>query len=200
MAVERVRQMSVEEFLDFAEQSEERYEFIDGELVPMTGGKLNHFRIIKRLVALLENRLMSTDCEALPNGMIVKAGGENLVAPDVIVVCGEPVTESDTRVLLNPILVAEVTSPSSIDYDRVVKRDFYESVDSIQAYLVIDQHRVLVELYTRSETGWHLQSFNDLGDAVLLAALDCQLPLRDIYRSIAFESTSASNQGRGRPV
>ncbi len=159
MAVERVRQMSVEEFLDFAESSEEWYEYIDGELCPMTGGKLNHFRIINSISALLEGRLADSDCEVLGSGMLVRAGAATLVAPDVSVVCGEPETEADTRILLNPIVVVEVTSPSSIDHDRVVKRDFYESVESIQAYLVVDQHRVLVELYTRSQRGWHLRNF-----------------------------------------
>ena len=81
----------------------------------------------------------------------------------------------------------EVTSPSSIDYDRGTKRELYGDVPSIAAYLVIDQHRALVELYTRIETGWQLQCFADLDDVVPLEALDCDLPLREIYRDIAFE-------------
>ena len=44
MVIERVQQMSVEEFLDFAESNVDRYEYIDGELYQMTAGKLNHFR------------------------------------------------------------------------------------------------------------------------------------------------------------
>ena len=187
MVIERVRQLSVEEFLDFAEQSEERYEYVNGELIPMTGGKLNHF-VISMNVALLLSRLMpDSDCLVLSSGMLVKTGEASLVAPDVSVVCGEPETESDTRILLNPILVVEVTSPSSIDHDRVLKRDFYESVDSIQAYLVVDQHRMLAELYTRSETGWHLQTFSRPDEAIPLEALNCSLPLGDIYQRVEFE-------------
>ncbi len=190
MVIERVRQMSVEEFLDFAENSEDRYEYIDGEPRQMTGGKLNHFRIIHRIEVLLESRLADTDCEVIAAGMLVKAGDARLVAPDVIVICGTPETEADTRLLLNPILVVEVTSPSSIEHDRVSKREYYGDVSSIEAYLIVDQHRALVELYTRSETGWHIQRFSDLGDEVPLAALECSLPLRDIYDRIQFEETS----------
>ena len=187
MVVERVRQMSVVEFLDFAEASEYRYECIDGEPVKMTGGKLNHFRIISQLQALLEGSLSAVDCEVLGSGMLVRVGDASLVAPDVSVVCGEPETEADSRILLNPILVVEVLSPSSINHDRVVKRDFYESVDSIQAYLIVDQDRMWAELYTRGETGWHLQTFNAPGDRIPLEALDCSLPLSDIYQRITFE-------------
>ena len=187
MVVDSVRPMSVEEFLDFVEDNEDWFEYIDGEPRQMTGGKLNHFRIINRILVLLGSRLSDTDCEAIAGGMLVKAGETRLVAPDVSVVCGEPETEADTRILLNPILVVEVTSPSSIDYDRVSKREYYGDAPSIQAYLVVDQHRVLVELYTRAEEGWHIQCFSDLDDEVPIAALNCSLPLRDIYKRIEFD-------------
>ena len=127
--------------------------------------------------------------------MLTRVGEMILVAPDVSVICGEPETEADTRILLNPILVVEVTSPSSIDHDRVVKRDFYQSVESIQAYLIVDQHRMLVELYTRSETGWHLQTFTEPEAEIPLEALACSLPLRDIYRRIEFDEESRPSQG-----
>ena len=187
MVIERVQKMNIEEFLDFAERSEYGYEYIDGEPIKRTGGRLNHFRLINRLQFLLESLLSKSDCEVLGSGMLVRVGEASLVAPDVSVVCGQAQTEVDTRILLNPILVAEVISPSSIEHDRVVKRDFYQSVDSIQAYLIVEQHRPLVELYTRSETGWRLQAFSELDDDLPLEALGCQLPLRDIYRRIEFD-------------
>ncbi len=186
MVIERVRKMSVEEFLDFAESSEYRYEYIEGEPIKMTGGKLNHFLIIANITSAIVNLLAERDYGVLGSGMLVRVGEASLVAPDVSVVRGEPETESDTRILLNPILVVEVTSPSSINHDRVVKRNFYESVDSIQAYLIVEQHRMLVELYTRSEKGWHLRTFSLPDDEIPLEALACSLPLRDIYERIDF--------------
>lgn len=185
MVIERVQQMSIEEFLDFAEQSEERYEYIDGELIPMTSAKFNHNVICYNLGFHLGILLADTDCQVLL-GQGIGTGEARFFIPDIIVVCGEPETEADTRILLNPILVVEVTSPSSTDHDRVVKRDFYQSVDSIQAYLIVDQHRMLAELYTRSETGWHLRTFSREEDVIPLEALDCSLPLGDIYRRIEF--------------
>ena len=195
MVVERVRQMSVEDFLDFAEQSEEWYEYIDGEPYLMTGGKLNHFAISANITGMLLNLLSGGECRVFGSGMLVKAGVATLVAPDVSVVCGEPETEADTRILLNPTVVVEVISPTSVNHDRVVKRDFYESVASIQAYLIIDQHRPLAELYTRSATGWQLQTFASLDDEVALDALACQLPLRDIYQKIDFEDETGAPAG-----
>ena len=188
MVIERVQQMSVEAFLDFAESSEDWHEFIDGEPYKMTGGLLGHFDIISNIIFEFRVRLAETDCRTLPNGMLVRAGEANLVAPDVSVVCGEAATEHHTQVLLNPVLVVEVTSPTSIERDRNLKRDLYWAVESIQAYLVIDQHRPLVDLYARGETDWTLRRFSDMGDEIPLEALDCSLPLREIYRRIDFEA------------
>jgi len=195
MVIERVRQMSVEDFLDFAELSEEWYEFIDGEPYPMTGGTLNHFAIGANITGTLLSLLAGTECQVLGSGMLVKAGAETLLAPDASVVCGEPETEADTRILLNPTVVVEVISPSSINHDRVVKRDFYESVASIQAYVIIDQHRVLAELYTRSAAGWRRSVFDSLDDELPLKALACQLPMSEIYQNIAFEGEADSPAG-----
>ncbi len=186
MELERVQQMSVEEFLDFAELSEERYEYINGEPIKMSGGKLNHFLIIANIMNAIANLLADRDFDVLGSGMLVRVGEASLVAPDVSVVSGQPETEADTRILLNPILVVEVLSPSSIDRDRVLKRELYGDVASIQTYLVVDQHRVLVELYTRGGTGWTIQCFSDLGDEISLEALNCRLPLSDIYQRIEF--------------
>ncbi len=191
MVIERVRQMSVEEFLDFAEQSEERYEFIDGELYPMTGGRLSHFAISANITGMLMNLLSGGKCQVIGAGMLVRAGDATLVAPDVSVVCGDPQTEADTRILLNPTVVVEVISPSSARHDRVLKRDLYESVASIQAYLIVEQDQALVELYTRSLTGWQLQTFGSLDDEVEMEALGCRLALREIYKSISFDAGEA---------
>ena len=159
MVIERVRQMSVEEFLDFAEQSEDRYEYIDGEICPMTGGKLDHFTIAANITGKLLNLLSGSECQVLSGGMLVRVGAATLVAPDVSVVCGEPETEADTRILLNPTVVMEVISPSSIDHDRVVKRDLYQSLASIHAYLIVDQEQMFAELYTRGKPAGNCRHF-----------------------------------------
>ena len=153
----------------------------------MEWATFSHNVIISAVLVSLERQIGETDCMLLGSGMLVKAGPASLVAPDASVVCGEPETEAASRILLNPIVVVEVISPTSVNHDRVVKRGYYESVASIQAYVIIDQHRVLAELYTRSESSWRRDVFDSLDDELPLKALACQLPLREIYQNIAFE-------------
>lgn len=195
MLSERVQLMTVDEYLAFEEGSEIKHEYIDGEIYPMTGGKLNHSAIAFNTMFSLGTLLRNQDFRIYTSDMRIRVGETRFVYPDLSVVRGTPQTSDQSTSLLNPTLVVEVTSPSSIDYDRVVKREYYSNVPSLQAYLVIDQHRVLVEMYTRAEVGWHLQSFADLESVVSVQALGCDLALGDIYRDIVFGQEAPVDEG-----
>ena len=199
MVIERVRKMSIEEFLDFVETREEWYEYIDGEPYPMTTPTFRHNIIGSNIAFSLRSLLAGSNCKVLGMGQGVRAGETRLLVPDVCVVCEAPLLEADTRILLNPILVVEITSPSSIDRDRVMKRDSYGDVSSIQAYLVVDQHRALVELYTRDGNRWWIESYSKIDDEVPLESLNCSLSLRDIYHDVDFDAgdESCANEAEG---
>ncbi len=184
MAIERVRQMTVEEYIAFDEATEVRYEYIDGEIIPMTGGTLYHAIIMANASGELRQRLKGSDCRVISNDMRNRVNPTRYVYPDFCVFCGKAATDERAVTLWNPTLVGEVTSPSSIDRDRDEKRRYYQSIDSLQAYLVIDQHRVYVELHERQGDGWRRHEYRDLQATVPLPALDCELPLAEIYAGI----------------
>ena len=187
MAIERVQKMSVEEFLDFAESSEEWYEYIDGRLYPMTTPTFRHNIIGNNIAFSLRTLLAGKNCQALGMGQGVRASETRFVIPDFCVVCEDPLLETDTRILLNPVLVGEVTSPTTVNIDRGAKRDYYFHVPTIEIYLVVDQHRMFAELHTRDGTSWRIDTYSNIDDELPLEALACNLPLRDIYRRIEFE-------------
>ncbi len=193
MASERLRHWTVDEYLAYEAETEIKHEYIDGEIYPTTGGTGNHSSITINATVAIGIQLRRSDCSLHSSDMRIKVGPYRYVYPDLSAVCGKPsyLDESSTT-LLNPILVIEVTSPSSIERDRVIKRETYRSVESIEAYIVIDQHRVLAELYTRAEEGWHLQEFSDLDAVVPLKTLGCALPLAEVYRGIEFETGASS--------
>ena len=187
MLLERTRRLAIAEFLDFTESREEWFELIDGEIVQMAHTRFNHNVITSNLGFRLGLLLADSDCQVLGRGQGIRSGDSSVLIPDVSVFCGRPRLEADTRILLNPLVVVEVTSPSTVNFDRNEKADYYFDVPSIQAYLVVEQERPLVELYTRGEAGWNVRTFADIADEVPLEALECQLPLCDIYESIDFE-------------
>ncbi len=185
---EFIRQMTVADYLAFDEASEIRNEYIDGELYPMTGGTRKHGLLISYTIIVLNDLLADNECEIYPSVMRVRIDDTKYVYPDVSVVCGEPRFADDREVtLLNPTVVVEVTSPSSIVNDLISKVEFYGAVPSIKGYLILDQERVFAEWYSRAESGWRLQQYSSLGDVIPLEALGCRLPLDQIYSRVRLD-------------
>ena len=182
--------LSVQEYLVWEAENDIKHEFIDGEVYAMSGGTGKHSRVAANAISVIHGQLQNSICFVYTSDMRVKINDSRYVYPDLSAVCGKEQFEDESETtLLNPILVVEVTSPSSIEYDRVAKRDFYREVPSIQAYLIIDQHRVCAELYTRADVGWLLQVYTDPEDVIPLQMLNCELSLAEVYRGITFQET-----------
>ena len=178
------------EFLAFESASEFKHELVDGEVYDMSGGTGEHSRIAANVIISVGRQLDNSSCMVDTSDMMLKVSDRRYVYPDVSVTCGQPLYEDDSRLaLLNPILVVEVSSPTTMTYDRGLKREFYQQMPSVQVYLIIDQHRVLAELYTRADVGWLMQVFDSIDDVIPLPSLDCELPLAQIYRGISFRET-----------
>ena len=189
MAVQTPVRLTVEEYLAWEETNFEKHEYIDGEVRCMAGATGRHNRIMMNLAITIGRQLDDSDCFLLSSEMRVKAAETRYVYPDLSAVCGEEEFARENQMeLVNPMIVIEVTSPSTIEIDRGEKKDFYFEVPSIQAYLIIDQHHVCAELSTRAEAGWHTKTYTDLNDVLSLDTLNCSLPLAQVYRGVTFET------------
>ena len=188
MAIQTERKMSVAEYLEWEERQELKHEYIDGEIIEMTGGTGEHSMIIGNVQGFRWNLLSFPQYTVHTSNMRVKFSPSRYVYPDLSVVRGESIYDDASRLnLLNPVFVVEVTSPSSAIRDRMDKLDNYFDVPSIEAYLIIDQDRPRADLYTRAQEGWHVRIYNNEEDVIPLLALECQLPLEQVYRGILFE-------------
>lgn len=105
--------------------------------------------------------------------------------PDIVVFCGEPRFEDNVfDTLLNPILIVEVLSPSTEVYDKGEKFRHYQELASLQEYILVSQDRVRVEHYRLAKTQWVQTELHAIEDALSLASIGCELPLKDIYRRV----------------
>jgi len=184
--------LSAEEYLAFERQSEERHEYLDGEVFAMTGASLRHNRIIWNLVGTLAPQLRGRPCEAFIADMRIQVAATGLYTyPDLVVVCGEPrLADAYLDTLLNPTLIVEVLSPSTEATDRGRKFAHYRTLESLAEVVLVAQERVQVERYSRQpEGGWLLFEANRLEDRLLLPAIGCELPLADLYETV-FDGTS----------
>lgn len=184
--------MSVDEYLERERaETEERYEFIDGWVIPVTGASLPHNFIVSNINRILGNQLLDTKCRVTTNDLRVALPSAGKYAyPDVVVVCGEPqLDEEHLDMLYNPTVLIETLSPTTESYDRGEKFARYRQLDSLQEYLLIAQDRPHVEHYVRQdETSWHFTETDDLDTEITCPSLDATLPLPEVYRDISFDS------------
>ena len=91
---------------------------------------------------------------------------------------------SGVEMILNPMLIIEVLSPSTAHYDRTIKRELYQSIPSLRAYLLIEPEATFVEWYERTPADtWEHHQQTDPHANVPVPALQLVLPMRDIYKS-----------------
>ncbi len=192
MVANRRHYWTADEFLAFEAASEFKHELVNGEVYDMTGGTGEHSQIAANVIGEFYTRLASSNCSAHTSDMMLKADAGQYVYPDVSVVCGQPFYEDESRlVLLNPVLVVEVTSPTSATYDRGLKREHYQRIPSLRAYIIIEQDRAHAELYLRHDLGWHYQVFASLDAVIPLSFIECELPLSRVYGGIDMGAAEA---------
>ena len=172
------RSMTAEEFLAWEREQDERYEFVEGVVYGMTGGTVTHAEITGSLVAALRAALMPRGCKVY-HGDVKLPIGPNYFYPDVVVRCGP--RDRFTDFTTEPVLLAEVLSPSTQHYDQTAKWNFYQRLPSLQSFLMVEQTHVSVHLYRRNGTVWTYSSHVSLDDVIELDDPACSLRLADLY-------------------
>lgn len=191
-----------DEYFALEDRSPDRWEFLPdgppnpdgsrlGRIRAMSGGTLDHGGIGGNLVTALNIALRGAGiqtCRVFGSDVKVHPPEGRNTYPDVSVVCGKPDLYRRRRdIFTNPILVAEVLSPSTQDYDQGDKRLAYQTIPALQHYLLITADRAQAELYTREESGWHSEAYGGLEAVVNLPALGVTLALADLYAQVDFE-------------
>ncbi len=168
---------------------EGRSEYVGGEVFAMTGASVEHNAIVANIVRELGTQMKGRPGQVYANDLKVRVRSADAGKyPDLIALCGEHQFQDGRRdVLLNPSLIVEVLSDSTEAYDRGDKFALYRQIPSLREYLLVSQHRVQVELYSRSADGrWTLTDFSALTDSVPLASVDCSLSLAEVFDKVEF--------------
>jgi len=163
-----------EEYLEFDRNSDEKWEYLDGEVFQvfaMAGASPDHSLITSNVNRAFGNLLEGKNCRVYSSDLRGKRGLYKYAYSDVTIVCGK--SEFDDITLLNPILIVEVLSPATEKYDRGDKAQQYRRLASLQAYLLIAQDRVSIELHERQANGqWLITDAIEL-DTHLEVTLPC---------------------------
>ena len=175
------------EYFEIERLSFGRWEYVGGEVRLMAGGTPDHGAICANIVRSLGNVLVPRGCRVYGSDVKIHTGDGVNTFPDASVFCGEHrhyAGRSD--VLLNPLLVVEVLSPSTEGYDRGTKFDHYRTIASLQEYLLVEQDQPLALLFTRRNSHWEMREVRGLENELHLSSVDVTLKLADAYALIEF--------------
>ena len=184
-----------EEYLALDRAAEFRSEYFNGQMFPvgespqaMAGSTIRHNRIAGNLYGELYSQLKNGPCEPYISDIRVHAGSTGLYTyPDIAVVCGDPqLLDGEFDTLLNPTVIVEILSPSTEAWDRGGKFAHFRQLESTNDYILVNQHRILVEHYVRQGDGWLLTTLKSLDDTLQIASIGCIVALRDIYAKVTF--------------
>jgi len=182
---------SPEEYLALEEAADYKSEYYQGEIFAMVGAWANHNRITRNVLIALERQFEGRPCEAFASDMRLLVQENGLYTyPDVMAICGRlEFAAGRTDTLTNPVVIVEVLSDSTQDYDRGGKFALYRAVASLQDYVLIDQYRVQVEHFHKLEDGrWIFQEFTDPDAALSLASITVEIPISRMYRKVDWEA------------
>ena len=180
-----------EEYLAIEISSEIRNEYINGEMIPMTGGTPEHNEIASILNAILRINLRGKPYSIFIADQRLWIPEKKLYTyPDVMIV-QRPIQLQIGRkdTVKNPIFIAEVLSQSTKNYDKDEKFSAYRTIPSFQEYLLIDQYSQHIEHYSKSGFNqWIFSEYNNSEDYINLTSISCKISLLEVYDDIDFKT------------
>jgi Uma2 family endonuclease len=183
--------ISVADYLQGELSSDTKHEYLEGQVYAMAGASKNHQRIITNVVRNFSEHLKNTPCDTFASDIKIRIGDLAFFYPDVIVACQDD-TE-DSYYTEKPLIIVEVLSKSTRRKDETTKRRLYQSLPSLQEYVLIEQDIVDVEVCRRSE-GWVSEHYF-MGDDITFAAIDLTLSVNEIYQRVLNDDVSAFFDG-----
>jgi Uma2 family endonuclease len=185
------RYYTPEEYLTQEETSDIRNEYIDGEIIPMTGGTPNHNEIAGNFYNSLKIALRGKKYKVYITDLRLWIPNYRVYTyPDIMVIQGQPIlVENRKDTVTNPTLIIEILSQSTKNYDQGDKFDYYCSIPSFQEYILVDQYRYQVKHYTkRDDEKWLLTTYHSEHDILSLTSFEFEIKLSEIYEEISFDS------------
>ena len=157
---------SYEEYVRLEEFSSVKHEYCDGEIYAMAGGTPEHGALCAEVISQLRPQLGT--CSVLTSDVKVRIAASDLATyPDVSVVCGHVERDdTDRTAIVNPAVIVEVTSPSTVDYDRGAKLGHYTQLASVRTIVIVAHDKRCITVVQRTPRGWETNEFRAGSQAV----------------------------------
>ena len=176
-----------EEYLELEENSPVKHEYIDGYIYAMAGALDAHVTIAGNLFALLRNHVRGSGCRVYISDMKARIESLNrFFYPDIMVTCDNRDQET-LGYKRFPCLIIEVLSDSTERFDRGDKFADYQTIETLQEYILINTKKPRVECFRRNEDGfWVLQFYVGQETSFQLHSINFAGTMRQLYEDVDF--------------
>lgn len=188
-ALPKRKKYTPEEYLVSEEKAEYKSEYINGYIFKMAGASLNHIQITFNAAKTIDRKIYGK-CRTFPSEMKVYVKAVNkFYYPDVTVLCEKLEFYKERKdTIINPKLLIEILSDSTEAKDRGEKFFAYQTLETLQEYVLVSQDKYLVETFTKQTDGsWRYLATIGLNSNVYFESIDVELALKDIYDLVEFE-------------
>lgn len=188
MAAEPRAWLSHEEYFALERASDEKHEYVAGQVFAMVGGSPTHGLISVNASTTLNIQLRAKPCLVYSSDVrIAIRQADSYMYPDVSVVCGEPQFDGNNGGVINPTVVIEVLSPTTANYDQGQKFMRYQRLASLRNYILIAQDTPFIQCFSCDERGlWVWSGAEGLESTLALPSIECELALADVYAKVDF--------------
>ena len=186
MGTAPIPRLTEKDYLALERTATHKSEFVGGEVFAMFGGSARHSRLVGRVFSKLDAQLEGSPCAPFTSDLRVRTPLGDQFYPDVSVCCGSiQMPDGSKDVYSNPIVIVEVLSPSTANYDRGLKFVLYREIPSLSDYLIFHFDELHVEHYTRQpNNSWLLQHHHGEAARISLPSIQCELALASIYEGV----------------
>lgn len=186
IVAQKQQNMSIKEFLEMEESSHVKHHYVNGQVIPMSGGTLKHNRIATNICYTIEAAIRKQSLPFIVSNSDTKIWVPKLKSfyyPDAVVICETPeYYEGRKDVLLNPLLIVQVASPSTHENDRSFKFFDYATLASFKEYLIVSQDTEVAHLSNLvGEGDWHLSTVEGIEGQIELKSIGCTISMQDVY-------------------
>ena len=186
--------LTLDEYLEQEEQATSKHEFHNGKLIEMPGGTPPHAQIGGNFLTFLNICLFKKQESFIAynsDARIYIPELDKSLYADVSAVSDEPILFQHYKSLItNPLIIVEVLSEGTQEYDRAEKFEFYQKITSLKEYVLVHQNQPKVEVYyckNGKRNVWSYSFVSGLSEKIKLQSVGCTLRLKDIYRQVAFQ-------------
>lgn len=180
-ALRRHHRFTEDEYLRYEAGRPTKHEFFDGHILAMAGGTPRHNRLASQVGSVLHARLRGGPCWSASSDQRIRTGDPLNTYADVSVFCGRIELHPGTiDTATNPVVLVEVLSPGTREYDLGDKRKRYEAIPTVGHIVYLETETAKVIVVSRGSE----VTFEGLDAVATLEAIGVELPLAELYEGI----------------